>query len=98
MSEKNLEFLQTLEDIIQDRLQRPADDSYTSKLVASGRKRIAQKVGEEGVELALAAVSDDPVEIIDEAADLVYHLLVLLNNQGVRLADVVAALEARHTP
>lgn len=97
MSDSDISFLQTLEDIIQDRLQRPADDSYTSKLVAAGRKRIAQKVGEEGVELALAAVSNDRTEIVDEAADLLYHVLVLLNNQGVTLVDVIATLEARHS-
>lgn len=97
MSKSDINFLLTLENVIQERLQRPADDSYTSSLVASGRKRIAQKVGEESVELALAAVSDDRAEIIEEAADLLYHVLVLLNNQGVTLADVTATLEARHT-
>ena len=92
----NIAFLTKLEDVIQSRLENPPDGSYTASLVAAGGKRIAQKVGEEGVELALAAVTGDRDETIDEAADLVYHLLVLLRTQGMSLADVAARLEARH--
>lgn len=92
----DIEFLITLESIIIDRLDEPRDGSYTSELAKSGQKRIAQKVGEEGVELAIAAVAGDRSEMINESADLVYHLLVLLSNQGIRLSEVAAALEARH--
>ena len=95
MGTTNLNFLATLEGIIQERLQNPSEESYTSRLASAGQKRIAQKVGEEAIELVLAAVDGDRAEVIEEAADLMYHLLVLLNNQGIEFADVVAALEAR---
>ncbi len=92
----SIEFLETLETIIQSRLGEGSDASYTARLAAEGAKRIAQKVGEEGVELALAAVAGDREEQLDEAADLVFHLLVLLQSQGMQLSDVVAVLEQRH--
>lgn len=96
MKNEHLAFLATLEEVIINRLQDPAKDSYTSSLAAQGQKRIAQKVGEEAVELALASVVGDRAETVNEAADLLYHLLVLLNNQDINLADIVATLEARH--
>ena len=96
MSSNELEFLSTLETIIRDRLDNPDSGSYTASLAAAGNQRIAQKVGEEGVELALAAVVENRDEIIDEAADLIYHLLVLLNAQGLELAQVAARLRQRH--
>lgn len=95
MGTTNLKFLATLEGIIQERLQNPSADSYTSSLANAGQKRIAQKVGEEAIELALVSVDGDRTEIIGEAADLLYHILVLLNIQGIELADVVAVLEER---
>lgn len=98
MSTSNIEFLQTLEDVIVKRRHAPAENSYTSALFAAGNKRIAQKVGEEAVELAIASVSGDRAEAIEEAADLIYHLLVLLNNQDIKLADIVTVLETRHFP
>ena len=70
--------------------------SYTATLHAKGTKKIAQKVGEEGLETALAAVSQDKAEVISEAADLVYHLTVLLHNQELEWADVIAKLQERH--
>ncbi|MDJ0909585.1 MAG: phosphoribosyl-ATP diphosphatase [Woeseiaceae bacterium] len=91
------EFIQQLEEIIRDRFENPVEGSYTAKLAAAGTKRIAQKVGEEGVELALASVDGDKEEIVAEAADLVYHLLVLLNRQDLSLADVSDELERRHS-
>lgn len=97
MSHRDLNFLHTLETVIIDRLENPGAESYTSSLAASGDKRIAQKVGEEAVELALASVAGDRSEILDEAADLIYHMLVLLNTKGLRLDDVVTTLEGRHT-
>jgi len=98
MSTNNLEFLSTLESIIVDRLTNPSQESYTAALVGMGPKRIAQKVGEEAVEVALASVDGDRSETVSEAADLIYHLLVLLNNQGISLDEVVNELESRHTP
>lgn len=97
MSATKLDFLTTLELIIGDRMNNPAQDSYTANLVAMGPKRIAQKLGEEAVELALASVDGDRAETINEAADLVYHLLVLLSNQSISLGDVADELETRHT-
>jgi len=97
MSSQDLDFLRTLELIIVERLKNPSEQSYTSGLVAQGSKRVAQKVGEEGVELALAAVAGDRDEVINEAADLLFHTLVLLCSHGVDLCEVVATLKARHT-
>jgi phosphoribosyl-ATP pyrophosphohydrolase/phosphoribosyl-AMP cyclohydrolase len=97
MSSSGLDFLATLETVIRDRLANPDNSSYTASLAASGTQRLAQKVGEEGVELALASVVGNRDEVIGEAADLVYHLLVLLQTQGLGLADVVAQLEQRHS-
>lgn len=97
MTANTLEFLNTLETIIVDRLEKPSCESYTASLAAMGSKRIAQKVGEEAVELALASVAGDRCETVNEAADLLFHLLVLLHSQGIRLGDVVGVLEARHT-
>ena len=91
------EFIQQLEAIIKDRFENPPEGSYTAELAAAGPKRIAQKVGEEGVELALASVAGDKQEILSEAADLVYHLLVLLNQAGLSLSDVATELEQRHS-
>ena len=96
MTTSNLEFLAALESVIRDRLANPDSSSYTAALAASGTKRVAQKVGEEGVELALASVGGNRDEVIDEAADLIYHLLVLLQMQGVELGEVVARLQERH--
>ena len=93
----DLTFLSRLEEIIDSRAGDQSQDSYTASLIAAGTKRIAQKVGEEGVELALAAVEGNRDEILNEAADLVYHLLVLLRSQDVTLSDLVATLEVRHT-
>jgi len=97
MTNSDISFLTELETIIQQRLNEGAEGSYTARLVASGDKRVAQKVGEEAVELALAAISGDRQEQLDEAADLVFHLLVLLNSKGLSLTDVSAVLKQRHT-
>ena len=92
----DLSFLAGLERLIQEReVQRPKD-SYTTKLFEAGVKRIAQKVGEEGVETALAATSGDKEELANESADLLYHLLVLLRARNLSLADVVETLKSRH--
>ena len=96
MTDANLEFLGKLESIIDDRVLNASSESYTARLAAAGPKRIAQKVGEEGVELALAAVAGDRAEILEEAADLVYHMLVLLRGHEISLSDLTETLEARH--
>jgi phosphoribosyl-ATP pyrophosphohydrolase/phosphoribosyl-AMP cyclohydrolase len=89
-------FLATLDALVKDRAVNALPDSYTGKLFASGVRRIAQKVGEEGVETALAAVAQDDEALLGEAADLLYHLLVLLRARGLGLADAVAVLAQRH--
>ncbi len=72
------------------------EGSYTARLVAEGPGRIAQKVGEEGVETALAAVTRDDAGLLSECADLVYHLVVLLKSRNLALDDLVAELRSRH--
>ena len=96
MTDANIEFLQTLESVIEQRKSAGGGESYTAQLLADGPVRIAQKVGEEGVELAIAGAQGAKKEIISEAADLLYHVLVLLNSHGLRLADVTEELRQRH--
>lgn len=91
-----LEFLSTLEGIIEGRIAVPTDSSYTARLLARGPLRVAQKVGEEGLELALAAVAQGKAELIGEAADLLFHVLVLLKSRGYSLREVAEELESRH--
>ena len=87
--------LSDLEQIIAERASAPPAESYTSALLAKGVEKCAQKLGEEGVETALAAVAGDPASLTAEAADLLYHLLVLLKARGVPLANVMAELQKR---
>ncbi len=96
VSTKDLAFLATLESIIIDRQRNPVEGSYTTQLLTAGAQRIAQKVGEEAVELALASVAGERDAILNEAADLLYHVLVLLNHQGLQLGDVADVLAERH--
>ncbi|MDZ7903346.1 MAG: bifunctional phosphoribosyl-AMP cyclohydrolase/phosphoribosyl-ATP diphosphatase HisIE [Rheinheimera sp.] len=92
----SLSFLTDLEQVIADRQGADPKSSYTASLFARGVKRIAQKVGEEGVESALAAMAGDKEELKNEAADLIFHLLVLLRSQDLALNDVIDVLKARH--
>lgn len=92
----DLTFLDTLESVIAQRLEEAPAGSYTAKLAAGGVKRVAQKVGEEATELALAAVGESRERVISEAADLLYHSLILLKLREATLADAVAELERRH--
>jgi len=94
--EPGLTFLAQLETIIEERGQASPETSYTARLKHRGAKYIAQKVGEEAVETALAAVAGDNKELLDESADLLYHLLVLLNNAGLSIVDVADVLRSRH--
>ena len=93
----DLTFLAELEQVIAGRKGADPKSSYTASLYASGTKRIAQKVGEEGVETALAATVHDHDELVCESADLLYHLTVLLQQEGLQLSDVVAKLQERHS-
>ncbi|MBY5991401.1 bifunctional phosphoribosyl-AMP cyclohydrolase/phosphoribosyl-ATP diphosphatase HisIE [Ferrimonas balearica] len=92
----NQPFLNTLAAVVSARRDAPADASYTASLLKGNPRRVAQKVGEEGVEVALAAATNDRENLIDETADLLYHLTVLLEQQQVPMADVVARLAERH--
>ena len=94
---QDLAFLGTLEQIVAQRIAARPEGSYTAKLVDAGLTRIAQKVGEEGLELALAAVAQSDREVIGEAADLLFHTALLLKVKGLSLAQVVAELESRHS-
>jgi phosphoribosyl-ATP pyrophosphohydrolase/phosphoribosyl-AMP cyclohydrolase len=89
-------FLYQLEQLLAERKTASPDSSYTASLYASGTKRIAQKVGEEGVETALAATVNDREELTNEASDLIYHLLVLLQDQDLDLSKVIGRLRERH--
>ena len=90
------DFLSELEALVAQRERERPDGSYTTRLFDAGVRSIAQKVGEEGVEAALAAVAQSDAELTGEAADLLYHLLVLLRARGLGLDDVKAVLQARH--
>lgn len=96
MKHTDISFLAELELIIRQRMAAGAADSYTSRLSAAGIGRVAQKVGEEAVELVVAAVAGDRNEQREEAADLLYHLLVLLQQNEIALAEVVRVLQVRH--
>ncbi|MBP2167463.1 phosphoribosyl-ATP pyrophosphohydrolase/phosphoribosyl-AMP cyclohydrolase [Erwinia toletana] len=89
-------FLYQLEQLLAERKHADPESSYTARLYASGTKRIAQKVGEEGVETALAATVNDRHELTNEASDLIYHLLVLLQDQELDLSTIIANLRERH--
>ncbi|MFB4410075.1 bifunctional phosphoribosyl-AMP cyclohydrolase/phosphoribosyl-ATP diphosphatase HisIE [Pantoea eucalypti] len=89
-------FLYQLEELLASRKTADPESSYTARLYASGTKRIAQKVGEEGVETALAATVNDRDELTNEASDLVYHLMVLLQDQDLDFSAVINNLRTRH--
>ena len=89
-------FLSYLEDLVEARKTADADSSYTAKLLQGPLRRAAQKVGEEGAETALAAVAETEEKLTSEAADLLYHLIVLLRAKDVSLDNVIATLRERH--
>ena len=93
---ENENFLYELEKVIQNRKQNPLENSYTSKLFARGINKIAQKVGEEAIELVIEAKDDNEELFKNEAADLLFHYLILLQAKNVNLRDVVQILEERH--
>ncbi len=98
-SEKNHNdnFLLYLEDIINLRKQANIEDSYVAKLLSKGINKVAQKVGEEAVELVIEAKDDNSGLFLNEAADLMFHYLVLLNAKGHTLQDVISILKTRHS-
>lgn len=91
------EFLFYLEDVIHDRREHPIEGSYTNHLFSRGINKIAQKVGEEAVELVIEAMDDKKPLFLGEAADLMYHLLVLLTQKNVRMEEVIEVLKGRHS-
>jgi phosphoribosyl-ATP pyrophosphohydrolase/phosphoribosyl-AMP cyclohydrolase len=91
-----LGILLQLEQLIAQRIVDAQEGSYTARLHASGIRRVAQKVGEEGLEVALAGAGEPDAALVAESADLVYHLLVLLRSRGLPLAAVIAELQRRH--
>jgi phosphoribosyl-ATP pyrophosphohydrolase/phosphoribosyl-AMP cyclohydrolase len=93
---KSLDFLKNLEQIIQDRKNSPSDTSYTSSLFKKGVNKIAQKVGEEAVELVIEAKDNDSELFKNEAADLLFHYLILLAHKNYQIQDIINILENRH--
>lgn len=91
-----MHMLAHLEQLIAERRANPQSNSYTNQLLARGRAKIAQKVGEEGVEVVIAALAEDRARQTNELADLFYHILVLMNDLGISLEDVNRVLEQRH--
>ncbi len=92
----NQNFILELEQIIADRYENPQEGSYVNKLRKKGLNKIAQKVGEEGVETVIAALAETETDLINEASDLVFHLLVLLREKGLSLETIAKNLEERH--
>lgn len=95
-NDNHIDFLYYLENVIQNRKKSPQEGSYTNKLFEKGVNKIAQKVGEEAVELVIEAKDDNTELFLGEAADLMYHYLVLLAHKGFSLDDVIKVLEGRH--
>ena len=88
--------VQWLFEVIEDRRKNPIEKSYTSSLLAGGLSKIAQKVGEEGTEVVVAALAQDEQRLIEEIADLTYHTLVLLSARGLSPNHILAELRKRH--
>ncbi|MCL4531355.1 MAG: phosphoribosyl-ATP diphosphatase [Chloroflexi bacterium] len=88
--------IQWLFNVIEDRKKNPTETSYTSRLFAQGLLKIAQKVGEEGTEVVVAALAQDDQRLIEEIADLIFHTLVLLSARGLSPAHIITELEKRH--
>lgn len=95
-TEYNQNFIFELENIIADRYTNPVENSYINKLRSKGLNKIAQKVGEEGVETVIAALNETENDFVNEASDLVFHLLVLMKEKNVSLETIAKNLAARH--
>ena len=96
VNDGDISFLRQLQDLISGRKADMPENSYTTRLFSAGINNIAQKVGEEAVELVIEAKDDNKDLFLNESADLLYHFLVLLTEKGFDLKDVVAVLESRH--
>lgn len=96
MENNNLEFLAILQDLIESRKKEMPERSYTTTLFSKGINKIAQKVGEEAVELVIEAKDNDRELFLNESADLLYHMMVLFAAKNVRIEDVVEVLISRH--
>ena len=94
LSQQN--FLSHLERFVDKRANDPIEESYTAKLLSRGTNKVAQKVGEEGVEVVIAALAETKEEFLGECADLFYHTLVLLKDQNIELSEVMEVLQKRH--
>ncbi|MNK29943.1 Phosphoribosyl-ATP pyrophosphatase [compost metagenome] len=92
----NQNFIFELENIINDRYENPVEGSYINKMRSKGLNKIAQKVGEEGVETVIAALAESEEELIGEASDLLFHLMFLLKEKGLSIQDIAKNLEKRH--
>ncbi len=95
-TEYNQNFIFKLAEIIEDRYNNPVEGSYVNRLRSKGLNKIAQKVGEEGVETVIAALNETETDLINEASDLVFHLLVLLKEKNISLETIAQNLESRH--
>lgn len=94
--ENDIQFLSYLQDFIDKRKKEMPEGSYTTSLFEKGTRKITQKVGEEAVETIIGAMANDDENMIYEAGDLLYHLIVLLSHKGYRIEDVVRELKKRH--
>ena len=94
--DRNIAFLNQLEEIIDDRLSKKEKGSYVYGLVSSGIDRLLKKVGEEAGEVIIAAKNNDSKELLNESADLLFHMILTLKSQGHSIEDVVAVLKSRH--
>lgn len=92
----NQNFIFKLEEIVSDRYKSPVEGSYVNKLRSKGLNKIAQKVGEEGVETVIAALNETEQDFINESSDLLFHLLVLLREKNITLETIAKNLENRH--
>ncbi len=91
-----MEFIKQLQDLIEERREQMPEGSYTTKLFQKGINKIAQKLGEEAVELIIEAKDSDDIKFLNEAADLFYHYIVLLTVKGYRIENVIEILKERH--
>jgi phosphoribosyl-ATP pyrophosphohydrolase/phosphoribosyl-AMP cyclohydrolase len=98
LEKSGINFLEKLNDLVKQRKVELPKNSYTTKLFKEGSDRIIQKVGEESVEVVIAAKNKSRKEIVYESADLLFHLLVMLTDNNIELKDVVSELESRHKP
>jgi phosphoribosyl-ATP pyrophosphohydrolase/phosphoribosyl-AMP cyclohydrolase len=94
--QENLAFLQRLQSLLQNRKEKLPENSYTAKLFREGPRKIAKKLGEEAAELVIEAMDSEEDKFLNEAADLLFHLMILVVDRGYKLEDVVNVLEDRH--